>query len=215
MKTVNLTKLATGNCPSCAISPTVLEVYQKSLDYGDNWMIACSSGNIFLYSHGLNLLLKDLMFNYNLVRKFLRLIKYKHVAHILESFDSAGGNRLFWCCIEPLTSLGNCQILVIYFQPVNFAKGLKFISRNNVKNDLHLAKKSKDLDLSHLANEDKQILNLLRLGYTQQQISEKLATSRSSVVRKIIQICQKLGLPNCDTANLRKILNLSLNWSVF
>ena len=48
--------------------------------------------------------------------------------------------------------------------------------------------------MRNLDGEDLRILGWLKFGFTQQQISEKLSISRSSVVRKITQICKKLNL---------------------
>lgn len=213
MKTVNLTKLVNSGCDCCTINPRLLEIYQESLDYGDNWMIVCSSGNIFLSSHGLNKLLKNIVMDQGLIRKFLKVIKNKNVTHTLEVVKTVKRYISLWCCIEPLAANKNCQTLIIYFQPVkinkkvnqNLRKAAQIISTSTVT-------VPQKLDIRNLDGEDIRILGWLKFGFTQQQISDKLSISRSSVVRKITQICSKLNLEIKDTAKLRELLNLKLDW---
>lgn len=185
-----------------------LQTYLKhNLNSNDLWLISDSTLNLIMLSKGLQVITSatvnsQLTFGAAAQNAILTAINQQKIMHIVDTITDAQQQHIVWLCIEPLVANHQCNLSMVQIQLLDNS-----LPQRSNKLALSLNSEIKQLpNLGYLSHTEQQIAEFIRAGYTQTDIARMLATSRSSIVRRLNNICNKVGLNTNSTIILRKFL---------
>ena len=185
----------------------LLTLLQHNLNSPDPWFVVDEQRTVLLNSKSgflgevSHVVLSE--FTRRCSAKLGRAFKKQTILHVFERLHFKNYSLALWVCIEPIRLKCHKILCILHVQIIDQSTRIKHLTGMS---EFFLASASGNSQ--HLLEPQEQLIcDLLREGYTQEEIARQFSLSRSSLVRKVIGIASQLGLGTpFSTAKLRRHL---------